>query len=249
MDDELQRKLAAWVEISGRALELRTARTFRSSPAVQFARQSVMYEDGPTKQQREGDVVAVYRWLAGDLAVSLEVAVECKAGREHPWVAFYDDVERHRPHPDYWFISGANMDGPAATELAQAWQEQTALSTRRIATHAVSAFGKDGKNFVHDAARQAMSFARARAASAGRYVDDPKDSRPAVAVAPVVVTQAPLFDCELTPDGEVILQAVDRFDLMLPTGRWDQRRVYVRSEAAVVDMADAFSAIREKLSP
>ena len=58
---------------------------------MKYANQSVAYEDPETKQQREGDVVAAYRWITDELAVSIEAAVECKAGKSHPWVAFYDD--------------------------------------------------------------------------------------------------------------------------------------------------------------
>ena len=83
--DELHERLTGWIETSGRALELRTARTFRGRPFVRYANQSVAYEDPETKQQREGDVVAAYRWITDELAVSVEAAFECKAGKSDPW--------------------------------------------------------------------------------------------------------------------------------------------------------------------
>ena len=63
-----------------------------------------------------------------------------------------------------------------------------------------------------------------------------------------MVTQAPLFTCELTQEGEVVLERVERFDVWLYLGpRVGRRRVYVRSEGALAEMADAFEAIAERL--
>lgn len=90
-DADLPDRLATWLESSGRALELRTARLFRRTPGVRRTEQSLAYDDLVSGQQREGDVLGVYHWLTPNLAVSVEVAVECKAGEDHPWVAFYDE--------------------------------------------------------------------------------------------------------------------------------------------------------------
>ena len=245
--EELLQRLSEWVEISGRALELRTARTFRERRCVRQLNQSVAYEDPVTKQQREGDVLAVFRYVVDQLAVSVDVAVECKAAKEHPWVAFYDDQRFVPDLAQLWFLHGGTWSTDELAGLVQQWLGATALSTDRVATHAVSAFGKDGKNFVHDAVQQAMSFARARAKINNRYVGDPDDLALAKAALPVVVTQAPLFTCELTPDGQVCLESVDRFDVWLPSSREGRGRVYVRSETAMSDMVDDLSAICQRL--
>jgi hypothetical protein len=245
---ELLIRLSAWVENSGRALELRTARTFRGGPSLRQLNQSVAYEDGVTKQQREGDVLAVLRYLVDQLAVSIDLAVECKAAKDYPWVAFYDEQRVVPEIGELWFLPAGDWRADALADLASEWREAPALSTDRVATHAVSAFGKDGKNFAHDAAQQAMSFARARAAVNYRYVGDPDNLTLAKAVVPVVVTQAPLFTCELTSDGQVLLSPAERFDVWLHSSREGRRRVYVRSETAVAHMADDLSAICQRLN-
>ena len=103
--DELHERLTGWIETSGRALELRTARTFRGRLFVRYANQSVAYEDPETKQQREGDVVAAYRWITDELAVSVEAAFECKAGKSDPgWTTNVPPVicSMRRDTPSPW---------------------------------------------------------------------------------------------------------------------------------------------------
>ena len=182
--DELHERLTGWIETSGRALELRTARTFRGRPLVKYANQSVAYEDPETKQQREGDVVAAYRWITDELAVSIEAAVECKAGKSHPWVAFYDDHRQVFETPTLWFMPGGTWPDGEQERLMNEWHGEDALVTDRVATHAVSALGSDGKNFVQDAARQTMSFARARAIANYRFTGDPEHVTAVKVVAP-----------------------------------------------------------------
>ncbi len=91
-------------------------------------------------------MLAVYHWFAGNLAVSFEVAAECKGGVDHPWVAFYDQFRRVPMEPDAWFQMTDNWPTEYQAELVSAWHSRNALMTDRVATHAVSAFGKDSKN-------------------------------------------------------------------------------------------------------
>ncbi len=62
---------------------------------------------------------------------------------------------------------------------------------------------------------------------------------------PVVVTRAPIFTCELGPDGQVQLEAVERFDIWVHTER---RRVYARSESGLDVMANALDDLRGRAS-
>ena len=247
-ESTLPERLADWLETSGRALELRTARAFRAHPAVRRAEQSVAYEDVNSKHQREGDVLAVYHWLTGNLAVSLEVAAECKGAVDRPWVAFYDHRRFTPLEARAWFQTVGAWPAEHQAELISEWHQSNVLLTDRVATHAVSAFGKDSKNDVHDAARQALSFAMARAKNTTRYTGDPADAEPMTAVMPTVVTRAPLFTCELDEAGGVVLNQVERFDMWIYTGRYERRRVYVRSERGLTPMVEALGRIRDRLN-
>lgn len=126
--------------------------------------------------------------------------------------------------------------GGELAHLTEHLRTSGATATDRVATHAVSALGKDGKNFARDAALQAMSFAKSRTKPV-RYTTDPKDATLAKAVLPIVVTQAPLFTCELSLEGDVLLEQVDRFDVWVHTPREGRRRVFVRTEESLERLA------------
>lgn len=148
-----------------------------------------------------------------------------------------------------WCETAGDWSAQYVAEFVSAWQASNRLATDRVATHAVSAFGKEsGKNYAHDACRQALSFARARSKSPVRYEGTPAHVPSAGAVLPVVVTRAPLFTCELGPAGEVVLQPVDRFDVWVYTGKRERHRVYVRSEAGLESMAEALNDLKARLA-
>lgn len=236
MRDDLGQRLADWVDTSGRALELRTVRLFGQHPSNKQLNQSWPYEDPTTKQEREGDVLAVLGYVnAENLAVSIDLAIECKAAKDHPWVAFYDDWRMNTELSRLWVLDAGDWGGELAP-LIEHLRTSGATATDRVATHAVSALGKDGKNFARDATLQAMSFARSRAELV-RYTTDPKDATLAKAVLPIVVTQAPLFTCELSPDGDVLLEPVDRLDVWVQTPREGRRRLFVRTEESLKRLA------------
>lgn len=246
-NDDLQAKLEQWLETSGRALELRTARMFRGQPSARIIMQSMAYEDVNTKQQREGDVLAVYHWIATELAVAVEVATECKSAKANPWVAFYDDRHWVPDKLQYWCLTAGEWPSDYLERFVGAWHKSATLATDRVATHAVSALGKDSNNQCQDAARQALSFATARGQAPTRYSGDPEELTCVKAVLPVVVTAAPLFTCELANDGEVVLTPVERFDMWIHPATYERRRVYVRSEAGLKEMADALHQLRLRL--
>ena len=113
-------------------------------------------------------------------------------------MAFYDAHRQVFETPTLWFMPGGTWPDGEQERPMNEWHGEHALVTDRLATHAVSALGSDGKNFVQDAARQAMSFDRSRAIANYRFTGDPEHVTAVKVVAPIVVTQAPLFTCELT---------------------------------------------------
>ncbi|GAA5122154.1 hypothetical protein GCM10023339_40110 [Alloalcanivorax gelatiniphagus] len=244
MSEDLEAALLKWLDTSGRALELRTMRTFRAREGIIKLQQSLPYEDPVTNKQREGDVLAAYHWASSERAVSFEFAIECKSGRANPWIAFYDREDKPTAnHPVFWFVTTPGWSKADAIDLAKNWASSTA-GGGPVASHAVSALGKDtGPNYAHDAAQQALSFARARAKGGTRYASDPQEAKVLSAVLPIVVTQAPLYQCKMTDDAELELTRVERFDLWIHLDGYNRRRVYICSESALAEMADTVDGL------
>lgn len=185
-------------------------------------------------------------WVRDRFVALGRLAIECKAGTAHPWVAFYDHRRTVPETTRAWFLEGpmcrdADIPRHGSQALLEGWLAADGLPVDRLATHAVSALGKDpkdgAKNFVQDAALQALSFAQARAARPINMIGDQTLPNEWF-VLPLVVAKAPLFACYLAEGGEVVLERVERFDLAMqsPDGR---RRVYVVSEEELVRMASA----------
>lgn len=92
MGDDFLDGVRQWLEKSGYAFEMRVARAFREGGARPVD-MSFSYTDASSGALREGDVLAQFgRTALNDTPASVEVVVECKSGREYPWVAFYDKV-------------------------------------------------------------------------------------------------------------------------------------------------------------
>lgn len=237
--DELHERLLDWLETSGRALELRTARLFRGTSNVVFANQSVSYVDVTSKQEREGDVHAVFRWLSPTNVVTLQLAIECKGGKDVPWVAFYDDLRLVPQQMFLWGMTAGEWSADRRDDFMDTWFESPDLAVDRVATHTVSTFGKEGNNQAANAVRQALSFARARVKSGPFHFEGDPELLPISIVLPVVVTQAPLFTCELNAGGEVLLQPVEGFDVWMWGDPGVRRRVYVRTEEGLSRFAQS----------
>lgn len=252
MSEDLTEKLYRWLEDSGRALELRVARSLLSTPGCRLALPAYPYEDGVTKKQREGDVMALFGGpnLSRTLNTSFRLAVECKSGSDKPWVAFYD--QRRVAHPaklnDWWLPCGKDWTGDLHAKVVGAFEWENGLLSDRLASHAVSALGKESINSAQDAIMQTMSFARALADSGALTMTGDNTGTVLGGVMPVVVTQAPLFRCELGQDSQPILTPVERFDVSVQFGKSPRRRVYVVSEAGLAKLAGSLGRALDRVT-
>lgn len=252
MSDELIDKLYGWLEDSGRALELRATRSLAGAPGCRLALPAYPYEDGTTKKQREGDVMALFGGpnLPRTLSTSFRLAVECKSGRDKPWIAFYD--QRRVAHParlkDWWLPCGNSWTEDLRVKVVGAFEWENGLLTDRLASHVVSALGKESTNSAQDAVLQAMSFARALASKGTLTLAGEDTSTVLGGVMPVVVTQAPLFQCELGEDNQPILTPVERFDVSLQLGQSPRQRVYVVSEPGLAKLAGSLGRALDRVT-
>lgn len=245
MPEDLTENLLQWVEGSGRALELRVARAFASEGGARYVRQSISFQDpNMSSTTREGDVLAGYHWIANGLSITVEATIECKSGKSHPWVAFFDDVWVRPERPDELGTIGGEWPDDDLNALAAAISHSGVLRTVEMPTHALSAMGKDSVNSVMDAARQALSFASSRSNIAASFADDPKGSVPVTVSIPIVITEAPLFTCRLSESGYIELEEVERFDVWVETSPYSRVRVLVTTETRGRELAAEFARLK-----
>lgn len=247
--DDLHHKVDEWVERSGRALELRTARAFRAAGAtvVQMSRR---YEGTTTEQHREMDVFAAFAWSAAPgVNAQLRVSVECKSGNDKPWVAFLDDWQ-FPPHElfegSFVFKHGSYV---GLTEpLEDLWKERPPFFPLHTMVHVATAeLGSrqsgGGRNTAHDALRQAMSGAIALEAE---YLSrQGPGSKKAHLVIAAVVTAAPLFTCHLDDDGCVVTESVEQLAVWEPRRDGRPTMVFVVSETALPKFASELAYCRD----
>lgn len=234
MGDDFLGGVRQWLEKSGHAFELRIARAFREGGARPVD-MSFSYTDAGSDALREGDVLAQFGWTAmNDTPASVEVVVECKSGRDHPWVAFYDKVFARGSALEDW-VHFAHGPFVGVTEpLAEAWIGYPPFDATRIASHLVAAHAKDSRNPANDAVRQVLSAAEGRR---NRYIERQGQDRRGCVIVPVVVTGGRLVECQLDADGKVRLEEVSSAVVAGPRRGEKPARVFVITESAVQDFA------------
>lgn len=234
-----------WLESSGRALELRAARTLRQV-GLASVEPSLSYKDVVTDRLRETDVVARFTWLSMEsVPSSITAAVECKSGRKHAWVAFYaDDEFEPRKDLDDWVTFAHGPFVGVTQGLPELWIGQDPFVRTPVATHVVAARNadsgtEDDKNPAGDAVRQVLS---ATSAIRSRYIANQTSERIGLVCVPIIVTSAPLISCRLDDRGDVQIEPVEQVDVWGYDERGVRRRIYVRSEKSLIRMADALRA-------
>lgn len=180
-------------------------------------------------------MVAQFGWTAvNGTPASVEVVVECKSSRDHPWVAFYDNAFAKGSALEDW-VHFAHGPFVGVTEpLADSWIGYPPFDAARIASHLVTAHAKDSHNPAGDAVRQVLSASEGRRR---RYIDRQSQDRRGCVILPVVVTGGRLVDCQLDTDGTVRLEEVDSAVVAGPRRGEKPARVIVLTEPAVTKFA------------
>jgi hypothetical protein len=241
MSSEMLERVRSWLESSGRAFELRVARTFRQTGANRVE-QSFVYTDPVTDVHREGDVLAYFGWtgVGEQTRSTITAVVECKSSKKDPWVAFFDRSLHPGRDLSSWVYFSAGPDPQLDTVLGQMWIGQPPFDEPRVATHVVASMHRDDTvNKAHDAIRQVLSAAEAQRQL---WLDNQADRRNLV-VIPLVVTAAPLVACTLNDSGDLDLQEIDRFVAWGYTRHHGRKRVFVLKEDQVPAMSTAFAQL------
>ncbi|WP_091379097.1 hypothetical protein [Geodermatophilus sp. DSM 45219] len=215
MGDDILGGVRQWLEKSGHAFELRIARAFREGGAKPVD-VSFSYTDAVSGILREGDVLARFGWKAlNDTPASVEVVVECKSGRDDPWVAFYDkSIAKGSELEDWVYFAHGPFLG-VTEPLGESWIGQPPFDAVRTASHLVAAHVKDSHNPASDAVRQVLSAAEGRRKW---YLERQGQDRRGCVIVPVVVTGGRLVACHLDAEGEVHLEEV-------PARQWSRGHV------------------------
>ncbi|MEP9384599.1 hypothetical protein [Nocardioides sp. KR10-350] len=232
MTDGLLDGVHKWIESSGRALELRVARTFRHEGASAVVT-SFTYADPVTGLDREGDVLARYQWEGTHRRAELACIVECKSSTDHPWVGFFDRRAERNLVIDSWVAYAFSGLSNFPKRLAALWISEPPFNDYRVATHIAAAHAKDSRNPANDAVRQVMSAVLARKKE---HVKQHHSDPTGLVLVPLIVTAAPLVSCELGRDGEIHLEEVKS----LGVWGWMEgraKRVYVVNESEVEGFA------------
>lgn len=236
MGDDFLDGVRQWLEKSGYAFELRVARAFREGGARPVD-MSFSYTDASSGTLREGDVLAQFGWTAlNDTPADVEVVVECKSGREYPWVAFYDKVIARGSALEDWVYQAHGPFVGVTEPLAESWIGYPPFDATRIASHLVAAHTKDSRNPASDAVRQVLSAADGRWK---RYLERQGQDRRGCVIVPVVVTGGRLVECQLDTDGKVRLKEVASAVVAGPRRGDKPARVFVVTESAVRQFAQA----------
>ena len=240
MDDDLLNGVRMWLDKSGRALELRTARTLGQAGAV--VQSSFTYTDSTSGTRREGDVLAQFRWTGQeDIPCSLTAVVEVKSGTKHPWVAFYDRSLTRRGDLDSWVYFAHGPFNGITEPLLDLWYGEEPFDVQQVATHTVAAHVADsGKNYANDAVRQVLSACEA---VKQRYIHRQATDRVGLVVLPVIVTNTPLVRCSLNAKDELQIEQIDSFHVWGSGPADDPRRVYVLSEERLPQFASSLQQL------
>lgn len=244
MSDDLLASTNRWLEKSGRALELRVARSLRWNGGAE-AVLGAHYEDPKTGTLREGDVLARFPWTSmANVRCSISVSIECKSSTKHPWVSFYTDENVYQDRAlDNWFLF---LHGPFNGVMQPAqdlWPGMDPFTFEPVASSIAAAHVEDSHNPAYDSVRQALSYSTAIRID---YTQNQSTQHVGIACLAAVVTSAPLITCRLDEAGAIKLAVVDKVCVWGYGADGKRHRVFVLSEEALPKFAQDLSArVRE----
>jgi hypothetical protein len=209
---DLPSKVLAWLDTAGFPLEMKAAAAFREAGFE--VRQSTTYADPMTEKGREIDVLANDPDIFG--FVDLAAVVECKSS-PNPWVVLTaDDVmegyNRLRARAVYTDRAFLGLNRGSVRDLKV---DRLLHAEGRCGYALRQAFSK-GNDPGYEAAMAVVSACK------GIYPPKSRSGRDTVAAAiPIIVVNAPIFECQLQPDGRLSISQVQQSDFLfsarLPT--------------------------------
>lgn len=245
----------SWVEESGRALELRTARTLIRSGAPRVRTSLNYFSDA--KDAREIDVFGRYSWKEkSGTESSLLIAIECKLSPNKPWVGFYQDIESgDTDSPLKFFAFMGNSTLGQAKWVGDNLKKSKPFKNVEVCSHiSDSNPGDDGtKESKYETSNKAMLQALSGAAALGKVIYDNRRAKNptsrdwSVKSIAVVVTPTNLFGCKLTKNGGIELKEVDRLVVRASMRNAEAKNVFIIREHALPEFLAEINRFSELL--
>ena len=210
MSSDLQSKVLQWMQCTGFPLEMEAAAAFRE--AGFDVRQAVTYSDPQLEKSREIDAVATDPGTLG--VVEIHFAIECKASNK-PWVVLCSD----KGLAGYSRIHVFSLMSQAALRVSHGLLTYPEGESREF----MNREDRCGYGFREALASKDSDAAYTAAVSALKgsrsLIRDriPAKPQPITFAFPVVVVDAPLFECSLGATGEIEVIEVSQSSFLFST--------------------------------
>ena len=241
MNDDLRKRVQAWLQKTGYPLEMRVANEARRADPL-WVDQSRNYVDSESGKLRETDVVAGWGERGSRGGGHVYLVMECKA-KPAPWVVF-DDGQLPTDDADlrlWWAARRSPTDGLGNSRDVRirsgAFCGDTLLQASRVGLAAVEVTFADKpaeRNAAWDAVRSAVSAAHGVLAE---FDEAQLERNQAVLIGvPVVVTTGALFRAFLDGD-DMSVEEVDRAEVTVRFGaQLDEARCLIVREPALPNL-------------
>lgn len=200
----LEDKVRKWLEATGFPLEMAAANAFRSAGFQ--VRQSVIYIDPETDKGREIDIIAFDPDLIG--AIGISFVLECKSSSK-PWVVFTSQYA--------WEAFSRTHMFAVMSERARKCLANRILDVeiqRHIERPSNGGYGiRQALTDSGDAAYTAACGAIKAAASIA-HAPKNEELKTASFAFPVIVVDAPIFECSLNDDGTLNTHEVNQSEFL-----------------------------------
>jgi len=193
-NEGLRTKVKEWVEKGGLPLELQTKAAFKKEAFS--VTHSAVYVDPETEKGREIDVIANSRDWSG--MVQINFVAECKSSPQ-PWVVLVDRDDF--PKPIYYSL-GVVSENIGAMLRGVDWDPSRSEAWRVLEYMHAGGYGirQAFSNNNDPAYAAAMAALKASRAIALKPMGTTKRFQFAI---PVIVVDAPIFECSVGADGEL----------------------------------------------
>jgi hypothetical protein len=219
MSDELSKKIRRWLGEQGYPLEMQVAQAFREAGFYPVS-SSEYYPDPDEAKEREIDVIAAMRTTIAGVIFQIAYTVECKSSKDSPWVCFCTAGNQDRDLLGVGFAARyATVQGrDLINEIASNADESTNLLFSIPKNHAYGVINalKNGVDLPYRAISASRKGAQALVAFYDRRQANDRTWTVCIAF-PLVVVDAPVFNCHMNKTGEIELSQTD-FQTVLRTG-------------------------------
>lgn len=255
--EQLKTKVAEWLTKNGYPLEMKATRILQSKKL--WTSVNWYFVDAETGEQRESDILAKASiWTDQWEQISVCLAIECKSGKDKPWILFKGEVA------DYTIgaIPGQLLWSPEVQWNSGVLKNSLRKANRLPLLNGYEPYGYALARALSsgnvDPAFSAMISAAKAAASVSTSMNSGHDGIDRALVIPVIVVDAPLMECFLDMNGKPSLSYIDKGTILwkrrIGTSDPDVRSsdttvINIVTQEYLPQLADDAKAVVEALFP